>query len=64
MDTGAITASTVLNTANLPIHGDVMKLGRDNADANNFDGFIGGLMFWGDRSDTSMNRLNDNWPVP
>jgi hypothetical protein len=64
LTTGAITASTVLNTTNLPIQGDVMKLGRDNADANILDGFLGRLILWGNRSDLSMNRINDNWPTP
>lgn len=64
LETGAITASTVSNTANLPIQGDVLKLGRDNADANILDGFIGRLAFWGDRNNPSMNRINSNWPTP
>lgn len=63
LDTGDIEASTVLTTANLPIHGDVMKLGRDDSDANNFDGFLGRLTYWGNRSNESMDRINDNWPV-
>ena len=64
LQTGAITASTVLNTPNLPVQGDVMKLGRDNADANILDGYLGRLTFWGNRSNLSMNRINNNWPTP
>ncbi len=62
--TGAISASTVLNTTNLPIQGDIMKIGRDDSDANILDGFIGRLTFWGNRFNLSMNRINDNWPTP
>jgi hypothetical protein len=61
--TGTITASTVLTTANLPIHGLLVKLGRDDSDANYFDGFLGRFMFWDNRSNLSMNRINTNWPV-
>jgi hypothetical protein len=61
--TGAITVSTLLNTPNLPIQGDIMKIGRDNADANILDGFIGRLTFWGNRNNPSMHRINDNWPA-
>lgn len=64
LDTGDITASAVFNTINLPIQGDVMKIGRDNADGNILDGFVGRLTFWGNRSNLSMNRINDNWPTP
>lgn len=60
---GNITASAILTTANLPIAGTVTKLGRDDADANYFDGFIGRFMFWDQRSNESMNRINTNWPV-
>jgi len=63
LTTGAISASSVLNTSNLPIQGDILKLGRDNSDANILDGFVGRLMYWdGDRSNTSMQRINSNWP--
>jgi len=64
LETGVITASTVLNTINLPVQGDVMKLGRDNADTNILDGYLGRLTFWGNRTNLSMNRINDNWPTP
>jgi len=64
LEDGTITASTVLNTTNLPIQGATMKIGRDDADANGLDGFIGRLTFWGNRSNPSMNRINDNWPTP
>lgn len=60
---GTIDASTVLTTPNLPITGDLLKLGRDDTDTNYFDGFIGNLMFWGNRSNLSMNRINTNWPT-
>jgi hypothetical protein len=61
--TGDITASSILTTANLPIQGYFMKLGRDDSDANYFDGFLGRLTFWGNRSNASMDRINSNWPA-
>lgn len=64
LNTGVIAASTVLNTTNLPVQGDIMKLGRDNANANILDGYLGRLIFWGNRNNPSMNRINDNWPTP
>jgi len=64
LTTGAITASTLLNTTNLPVQGDILKLGRDDADANILDGFLGRLVFWDNRSNQSMNRINNNWPTP
>ena len=63
LTTGDITASSILTTANLPIQGDIMKLGRDNADANHLDGFLGRFTFWDNRSNISMNRINVNWPL-
>lgn len=61
--TGTIVASSVLTTPNLPVVGDLFKLGRDNADANYFDGFIGGLTFWDYRTNATMQRINSNWPT-
>jgi len=64
LPSGVITASSVFNTTNLPIQGTTTKWGRDKSDANPFDGFIGNLKFWGDRTDETMNRVNITWPVP
>ncbi len=62
--TGDITVSALLNTPNLPIQGDIMKIGRDDSDTNILDGYLGRLVFWGNRNNPSMNRINDNWPTP
>lgn len=65
LDTGVLkTPVTHSGEAAVPFTGTTLKLGRDNTDANNFEGFIGRFTSWGARSNVSMSRIVNGWPFP
>jgi hypothetical protein len=65
LDSGVlVTPVTSSGEAAVPFTGTTLKLGRDNTDANNFEGFIGRFTYWGARSNVSLSRTVNGWPFP